>query len=253
MSKVYVITSGKGGTGKTTTAVNLGAALNKFEEDVIIVDGNIMTPNVGLHFGAPTVPVSLSHVLEKNAEIEEAVYEHKSGTKIVPCSLSYDKIEEGHKEAMGNLTSELKEFSDHIIIDSAAGLGDEADMALDNADEVIIVTNPNTLSVTDSLKMIKKAEEKGKKIRGVIITRKKDKKHEMSLDDIRDMLEVPILGIVPEDESIEESLAKKNAVIHIRPKSKASKSYQDIAANILGKKKKPKSLFQKALEKIGLR
>ena len=84
MAKVYVITSGKGGVGKTTTAVNLGAALNKFKEDVLIVDANLSTPNLGLHFGAPIVPVSLSHVLQGKAEIEDAIYEHSSGLKLVP-------------------------------------------------------------------------------------------------------------------------------------------------------------------------
>ena len=76
MGKIYVITSGKGGVGKTTTAVNLGAALNKFEEDVIIIDTNISTPNLGLSFGAPIVPVSLTHVLQGKADVEESVYEH---------------------------------------------------------------------------------------------------------------------------------------------------------------------------------
>ena len=88
MGKSYVIVSGKGGVGKTTTAVNLGAALNKIDEDVVIVDTNLTTPNVGLHFGAPIVPVHLNHVMQGRAGIEEAIYEHESGTKIVPASLS---------------------------------------------------------------------------------------------------------------------------------------------------------------------
>lgn len=253
MAKVYLVTSGKGGTGKTTTAVNLGAALNKFDQDVIIVDGNVMTPNIGLHFGAPTVPVSLSHILEDNAELEEAIYEHESGTKIIPCSLSYDQLGKNTKEKLKQVAQELKDIADHIILDSAAGLGDETKAALGAADEVIIVTNPNTLSVTDSLKTIKLAKKQGKEIKGVIINKVKNSKSEMPLEDIKEMLEIPVLGIIPEDESVEQALTKKNAVIHTHPKSKASQSYQDVAAKILGKKRKPESLFQKALRKIGLR
>jgi septum site-determining protein MinD len=251
MAKVYVITSGKGGTGKTTTAVNLGAALNKFDEDVVIVDTNIMTPNIGLHFGAPIVPVSLSHVLKKNADLEEAIYEHESGTKIIPSSLSIEKIEKGDKKELRKISKKLKKLSNHIILDSAAGLGPEAEMAIISADEAIIVTNPNTLSVTDALKAIKTAKKNRKEVKGVIITRVKNKKSEMSLEEIKDMLEVPILGVVPEDDAIDEALSKKNAVIHTHPKSKAAKSYLDIAAKILGKKKKPKSLFLRLLENLG--
>ena len=126
MSKIYVITSGKGGTDKTTTAINLGAALNKFKEDVVIVDANLTTPNIGLHFGTPIVPVSLNHVLQGKADIEEAIYEHESGTKIVPCSLSLKDFKKIDMSLMKDVSKELKKISSHIILDSAAGLGEEA-------------------------------------------------------------------------------------------------------------------------------
>jgi septum site-determining protein MinD len=87
MSRLIAVISGKGGVGKTTTAINLGTALNKFGKDVIIVDANLTTPNVGLHLGAPIVPVNLNHVLLGKAKVADAVYEHESGTKIVPSSL----------------------------------------------------------------------------------------------------------------------------------------------------------------------
>ncbi len=253
MAKVYLITSGKGGTGKTTTAVNLGAALNKFDKEVVIVDANITTPNIGLHFGAPIVPISLSHILNDDASVEEAIYEHESGTKILPCSLSLKELKKQDGKKLKKVAEKLRKIADHIIFDSAAGLGEEVRIALNSSDEVIIVTNPNTLSVTDSLKAIKLAKDKGKKVKGVILTRVKNKKTEMSLEDIKEMLEVPILGVVPEDKAVDESLLKKNAVIHTKPKSKAAKSYQDIAAKLLGRKKKPESLFYRTLEKIGLR
>ena len=86
--KIIVITSGKGGVGKTSTAINLGAAMNYFGEDVLIIDGNLSTPNVGIHLGSPEVPINLNHVLMEKAEPFEAVYEHDSGIKIMPSSLS---------------------------------------------------------------------------------------------------------------------------------------------------------------------
>jgi len=74
MAKIITITSAKGGVGKTTTSINLGAALNAFGHDVVIVDANLTTPNVGLHLGAPIVPISLNHVLNGKADIEDAIY-----------------------------------------------------------------------------------------------------------------------------------------------------------------------------------
>ncbi len=253
MAKIYAIISGKGGVGKTTTAVNLGSALNKFKQDVIILDANLTTPNLGLYFGSPIVPVSLNHVLQGKAKIEEAIYEHESGTKIVPCSLSLKEMKDIDKSAMKNISKQLKKISEHIIFDSAAGLGDEARLSLELADEIIIITNPNILSVTDSLKTIKLAENYGKQVRGAIITRVSGDKTEMSLDNIKEVLEVPILGIVPEDKSVPESLNKKDAVIHTKPRSPASKAYQDIAAKLLGKRKLGLPFYARILEAIGLR
>jgi septum site-determining protein MinD len=252
MAKVYVITSGKGGVGKTTTAVNLGAALNKFKEDVLIVDANLSTPNLGLHFGAPIVPVSLSHVLQGKAEIEDAIYEHSSGLKLVPSSLSLKDMQKIDFSMMEGVSKKLKKLSTHIIFDSAAGLGEEAKTALENADEIILVTNPNILSVTDSLKAVKLAQDLNKTIRGVIITKVKGEKTEMPLENIKDMLEVPVLGIVPDDSAVEESLVKKNAVINTKPRSKSAKAYMDIAAKILGKKRKPESMLDKLLGSLGI-
>ena len=250
---IYTITSGKGGTGKTTSAVNLGAALNKFNEDVLIVDANLTTPNIGLYFGAPIVPVTLNHVLQGKAEISEAIYEHESGTKIIPSSLSIKELKKMDFNALKNTAKKLKAFSNHIIFDSAAGLGDEAKAAIEAADEIIVVTNPNILSVTDALKTIKLAEEMGKTIRGVIVTRVKGNKSEMPLDNIKEMLEIPIIGIIPEDYAVEEALVKKDAVVHTKPKSKASLAYIDVAARMLGKKKKPESLGERILKALWLR
>jgi MinD-like ATPase involved in chromosome partitioning or flagellar assembly len=86
-AQVIAFISGKGGVGKTTTVVGLGTALNHFGKNVTIVDANLSTPNVALHFGVPIVPVSLHDVLRGKKDIMEAVYLHKSGTKIIPGSI----------------------------------------------------------------------------------------------------------------------------------------------------------------------
>ena len=234
MAKIYAVISGKGGVGKTTTTINLGTSLNYLGEDVVIVDANLTTPNVGIHLGAPIVPVTLNHVLSNQVKFEEAIYEHESGTKVMPASLSLRETEKVDYKKFPELMKKVKKITSYVLIDSAAGLGEEARTAIDACDEIIIVTNPEMSAVTDALKTIKLAEEKGKPVAGVILTRYRGKNHEMSIPNIRDMLEIPILGIIPEDDAIRESQALKNAVIHTHPRSKAAKTYFNTSKRILG-------------------
>ncbi len=235
MTKVITITSGKGGVGKTTTAINLGSAINQFGRDVIVVDANLTTPNVGIHLGAPIVPVSLNHVLLGKAKVSDAIYEHESGTKIIPSSLSVRELRNLQHDRLKEVTKRLRKMTDFVILDSAAGLGDEAVAAFEAADEIILVTNPEIPAVTDALKASKLAEQLGKEVRGVIVTRVKGIKTEMPVANIRDMLELPILGVVPEDSNVPISVLMKNALILTHPKSGASRAYRKLAAKIIGK------------------
>jgi len=234
MKKIIVITSGKGGVGKTTTAINLGAALNSFGKDVLIIDANLTTPNVGIHLNSPEVPVSLNHVLEKKAYPFEAVYEHKSGLKIMPASLSVKELKKIRPERMKDFKKDFLDISEYVIIDSAAGLGLEATEVIKTADELILVTNPEMPAITDALKAIKVAEQHKKSIAGVIITRVRKNRSELQPDVVKEMLEAPILGMIPEDIVMQEALRLKDAVVHTHPKSKPARAYKEIAARLSG-------------------
>ncbi|MEK6889523.1 MAG: cell division ATPase MinD [Nanoarchaeota archaeon] len=234
MAKIITITSGKGGVGKTTTAINLGAALNAFGKDVIVVDANLTTPNVGLHLGAPIVPVTLNHVLSGKAKIIDAIYEHESGTKVIPSSLSIRELRKINHGKLKEVGKKLRKMADYIIFDSAAGLGEEALCSLEAGDELIIVTNPEIPAVTDALKTSKVIEQMGKQVKGVIVTRVKGLKTEMTIQNLREMLELPIIGIVPEDKNMQAALLMKDALVHTHPKSKAARAYRILAARIIG-------------------
>lgn len=235
MTKVITIASGKGGVGKTTTAINLGAALNYFGKEVVVVDANLTTPNIGLHLGAPIVPVSLNHVLSGKAKVSDALYEHESGTKIIPSSLSIKELRNLNHSGLKDVAKKLKKMADFVILDSAAGLGEEAIASLEAADEVILVTNPEIPAVTDALKTSKLAEQLGKPVRGVVITRYTGSKTQMPVPNVRDMLELPILGVISEDRNVPKSVVMKDALIHTHPKSKASRQYKKLAAKLIGK------------------
>ncbi len=241
MSKLITVTSGKGGVGKTTTAINLGAALNSFGKDVVVLDANLTTPNIGLHLGAPLVPISLNQVLSGKANVIDAIYEHESGTKIVPSSLSVRDLKSINSGRLKEVGKRLKKIADYVIYDSAAGLGDEALAAIESGDELVIVTNPEIPAVTDALKAAKVIEQMGKKIKGVIVTRVRNSKSEMPVENIKEMLELPILGIIPEDDCVQEALVMKDALIHTHPKSRAARAYKKIAAKLAGVNYKEKS------------
>jgi len=234
MARIIVINSGKGGVGKTTTAINLGASLNKLNKEVIIVDANLNTPNIGLQLGAPIVPVTLNHVLKGKAEIEDAIYEHHSGTKIIPSSLSVKELTKFNVKKLPEIAQKLSKLCDYVIIDSAAGFGEEVMAVLESADEIIIVTNPEMPAVTDALKAVKVAREMGKEINGVVVTRHSGAKYEMPLSSIKSMLEAQIIGVIPEDKAVKEALNLRDAVCHTHPKSRVSRKYLEIARKVNG-------------------
>ena len=233
MTKIIVITSGKGGVGKTTTAINLAAAMKHFGEDVLVIDGNISTPNIGLHLNSPEVPINLNHVLRGKADPFEAVYEHESGIKIIPASLSVEELKKTKSEKLKDFKKDFKNLGKRVIVDSSAGLGPEALSAIDMADELLIVTNPEMPAITDALKTIKFAEKMRKPVVGIIVTRVRKDDIELEPEVVKEMLETPILGMVPEDDYVKKAIRNKGIVVDMHPKSNAARAYKEIAARIL--------------------
>ena len=229
--KTIGLLSGKGGVGKTTSAVNLAAGLHSLGKQCIITDGNVTTPNVALHLGSPTNPITLHHVLQGKNSIHEALYRHPSGLYFIPGSLA---LEDMDKIKFQNFKAIKQLKADYIILDGAAGLGKEALATLEHCDELLIVTNPELPAMTDALKTIRIAEELGKKIKGVIVTRTKKDKLDISLRNIEAMLEKPVIGVIPEDPSIREALSLKESIIYTHPRSNAAQGYLRLAAAISG-------------------
>ena len=125
--------------------------------------------------------------------------------------------------------------TDYVILDGAAGLGGEAIKIMENADELFIVTNPELPAVTDAMKTIKLAEELGKEVRGVIVTRTKNDDIDISIRNIESLLERPVIAVIPEDHMMRESISRRDAIVNIHPRADASKAYMRLAASMAGR------------------
>ena len=239
MTRLIVITSGKGGVGKTTLTSNLAAALTDFGQKVIVMDGNLTTPNLGMHLGLHLPKKTLHDVLRGDTRLKDAIYPHAYGFDVIPASLGLSDLKGVDASRLPEITFSLLGRSDYVIIDSAAGLGREALSALSSADETIIITNPNLPAVTDALKIIKLAQDSNINVLGVVVNRVKGEKYEMTREQINELLDIPVIAEIPEDRNVPESISQKQTVISYVPNSPAAVEIKRLAANLSGKSYTP--------------
>lgn len=235
MSRVIVVVSGKGGVGKTTIAINLAAALSQMGEDVVLFDANLRTPNASIHLGAPKLPITLHDVLENDAYIEEALYEHDSGVRILPAGVSLKDVRRADPEKMQDVFVQLRDIVNITIADAPASLGDEVMAVLKGGDEVLIVTNPELPAVTDALKTIGIAKKMHKKILGVVINKSHQDNLELSTKEVEALLEQPILAVVPAERAVKEALSMFSPFVKTHPRSKAAIEIVKLAHQLVNK------------------
>ena len=256
MTKAITITSGKGGVGKTTTAINLALALGRLGKDVIVVDANLTTPNLNIHLGAPRLPKTLHDVLRGTAPITEAVYRNKAGLRVVPASLAVAELDDLDLGRLPAALAQLEGLCDILLIDSGAGLGKEGMASLRCADEVIIVTNPELPAVSGALKTIRVARDLGKTLAGVVLTKVVGDDLELGPREIETILELPIIAAVPFDNNVRASIRLKYPVLYTHPSSPASQEYFLLATKLLGEKFDyglSPGAWSRLLAKLGLR
>ena len=231
MTKYIAIASGKGGVGKTTTSINLALALTNFGRNVILVDGNIHTPHIGIHLGSPLVPCSFHDVLAGDKKITEAIYLHPSGLRLIPGSI---KLIEGiNYEDIKKHIHSLNGHAEVVIIDCPPGFTDSLPI-LESSDETLLVVAPEISSVTDAIKTKVKAEELHSTVIGAIIVGSRKKDYEMSKESISSLLETPILSSIPFDEAVKKAQHLHHPVVYHAPFSASSTAYKELAGLLIG-------------------
>lgn len=237
------VVSGKGGVGKTTTAVNLACCLNQFNEDIILVDANVRNPNVSIHLNLPNIPVALQHVLNEGVNILHTIQIHHTGIRVVPSSIAFS-----HETNMSGLREAIKDLTGTAIIDSPPGMGEETRSVINSSDKVLVVSTPDVSSLTDSVKTIRTAKKMGKDVMGIILNRVKNDSFELTQDEIEIMCEVPVIGRIPEDDEVRKSTFESLPVVIYNPYAKATIEFNYITSKITNRPyEKPDMLFLRRL------
>lgn len=231
--KVIGIISLKGGVGKTSSVANLGAALVGFGKKVLVVDANFSAPNLGLHLGLPNPEITLHDVLLNRASINEAIYEHSAGFHLIPGAYISRKVD---PFKLKDKIRHLRDHYDAILIDSSPNLNDEMLSAMMASDMLLVVTSPDYPTLSATLRAVRLAKQKKTPISGLILNRVRNKKFELSIEDIEEAAEVPVISVLPEDIKIPESIANTTPVTLHRPKSASAVEYKKLAASLIGEK-----------------
>ena len=235
MTKLICVTGGKGGVGKTTTAVNLASSLQKLGSDSLLVDANISTPNVHHHLGAMGINRNLHHAIDGHTHISQVVYKHHSGLRLVPTVTELEQLKFPDYHGLRDALLDLHDTADIVVIDSAAGLGQEAVIPMEVADEILIVTTPDHSSVHHAKQTLEVARELGKQVIGVVLNKVRKDKLEHTVEEVEAELGVPVIAIVPHDTKVRSAWSKKHPVVHAHPKSSSSKQFYKLAELLLGK------------------
>lgn len=240
MGKAIVITSGKGGVGKTTTTANIGTGLAMHGYKVVVVDTDIGLRNLDVVMGLENrIVYDIVDVVEGNCRLKQGLIRDKrfDGLYLLPAAQTKDKTAI-NPEQMMELISKLKEEFDYIIVDSPAGIEQGFKNSIAGADEAYIVTTPEISAVRDADRVIGLLEAHGINNPKLIINRIRydmvKRGDMMNVEDIVDILAIDLLGIIPDDEAIVISTNKGEPVI-AEEKPLSAKAYRNICNRILGK------------------
>lgn len=239
MSEVIVITSGKGGVGKTTTTANVGTGLAKLGYSVVLIDTDIGLRNLDVVMGLENrIVYNLVDVIEGNCRIKQALIKDKKYPNLflLPSAQTRDKTSVT-PEQMKKLTDDLRGEFDYILLDCPAGIEQGFKNAIAGADRAIIVTTPEVSAIRDADRIIGLLEANEIHKMEFVLNRIRmnmvNRGDMMSKEDVMDILAISLLGVVPDDESV--VVATNQGEPLVGDGSLAGKAYMNICQRILGK------------------
>ena len=238
MSEVIVITSGKGGVGKTTTSANVGTGLAVLGKRVVLIDTDIGLRNLDVVMGLENrIVYNLVDVIESKCRLKQAVIKDTrfENLYLLPSAQTKDKSAIS-PEQMKKLTSELKEEFDYVLLDCPAGIEQGFQNAIAGADRALVVTTPEVSAIRDADRIIGLLEKNQIRNSSLIINRIRmdmvRRGDMMSIDDVTEILSIPLIGAIPDDEQVVVATNQGEPVISLD--SLAGKAYTNICKRILG-------------------
>src|SRR5512135_2447250 len=239
-SQVITVSSGKGGVGKTTTVANIAVALAATGSKVVCLDGDIGLRNLDVVMGLENrIVYDIVDVIEGRCKLRQAMIrdKHLPELHLIPAAQTRDKNAVSPSD-MVRLCNDLRPEVDFVIIDSPAGIERGFRNAIAAADRVLVVTNPEVSAVRDADRVIGILEAEEKHSPALIINRLNPalvKQRDMlSAEDVSDLLGIPLIGIVPEDETVIVS-ANRGTPVAQDPKSRAGQAFRNIAGRVRGR------------------
>ncbi|MBE6011893.1 septum site-determining protein MinD [Anaeropeptidivorans aminofermentans] len=239
MSEVIVVTSGKGGVGKTTTSANLGAGLAIEGKKVALVDADIGLRNLDVVMGLENrIVYDIIDVIDGNCRIKQALIKDKRYPNLflMPAAQTKDK-DAITPEQMRKLCESLKEEFDFVVIDCPAGIEQGFKNAISGADKAVVVTTPEVSAVRDADRIIGLLEAHSLKNPTLILNRVRPdmvkRGDMMAIEDVTEILAIDILGVVPDDESIVVSTNRGEPAV-ADMNSKAGQAFRNITKRLMG-------------------
>jgi septum site-determining protein MinD len=250
MVRIIGVISGKGGVGKTTVSLNLGAVLAKHhKKNVTIVDCNVTTSHLSLYLGMYYCPVTLNKVLRGENTIEESCHSHFSGMNIIPASLSLSDLEGIDITEIRENLKNIFDKNDIIILDGSPGLGREAMAVIKASDELIYVTNPYIPFIMDIIRCQEVVNELNIKQLGIVLNMVHGKGHEMTKHEIEELTKLKVISTVPFDTNVHKSLALKMPITMYKPNAPASREFFRLASNLIGAEYKEYGFFSRLFKR----
>ncbi|MBD3155705.1 MAG: P-loop NTPase [Candidatus Aenigmarchaeota archaeon] len=240
--RVIGVISGKGGVGKTTTVLNLSAALNEMNKNVVAIDADVKMSGLALQLGMYYFPVTLNDVLKDIEDLYRAVYIHSSGLRVIPASICLEDCNISNLKKILNHTSMQNNM---IIVDGPPGLEKNALSVMESCKRILVVTEPELPAITDVMKIVNLCREREVKLIGVVINKYRKGREQITKEEIESTLQVPIIGVIPEDKNVKKSVFRKKPIVLAKPYSPASVAYKKIAARLVGEKYEEENIIKR--------
>ncbi|WP_456367631.1 cell division ATPase MinD [Thermococcus sp.] len=233
MGRLISIASGKGGTGKTTTTANLSIALGKMGYKVLAIDADLTMANLSLVMGIDDADVTLHDVLAGDAHIREAIYATSyENVFLVPGAVDWEHVLKADPRRLPSVIKPLKPEYDFVFIDCPAGLQMDAMNAMMSGEEVILVTNPEISCITDTMKVGIVLKKAGLAVLGFVLNRYGRSENDIPPEAAEEVMEVPLLVVVPEDPKVREATLEGVPVVEYAPDSEGAKAFFKLAEEI---------------------